>query len=270
MRLAVLLLTTASIRVAFAGPCHPGDVIARADRDLQVLAGVTCLEGSLELTRNVANLRPLQALTEIKGSLRVVMAERLSSLRGLDALTRIGGGIHIGGPKQGVPKLRGIDGLRSLVEIGGGLWIGGGYIFEPGKSRRSRIDGVSGLTSLARVGGSVQLWDVHGFRGLSALVEIGGDLEVSHCKFNVLAGFAKLERIGGSISFNNNQKLTRIDAAPKLASVGGDIAVDCLNENDATASLRLREKVVRTRFKDVAVAGTVWRVPEKSDHCWTP
>jgi hypothetical protein len=153
MRIALLLLTTASIRVATANPCHPGDVTARSDRDLQVLAGVTCLEGSLELTKNVSNLRPLKLLTEIKGSLSVVMAERLSSLRGLDALTRIGGGVRIGGPKQGVPRLRDIDGLRSLVEIGGDLWIGGGWIFEPGKSRTSRIDGVSGLSSLAVVPG---------------------------------------------------------------------------------------------------------------------
>jgi hypothetical protein len=267
MRLALLVSIIAMLRVAAAEPCHQGDVEANTDQDLQILAGVTCLDGSLVLTGNVAKLGPLKKLTEIKGDLRIAWTERLSSLRGLDSVTRIGGSIRIGGPKQGVPKLRNIDGLRGLVEIGGNLSIAGGYIFEPGKSRMSIIDGVSGLTSLARVKGSVELWDVRGFRGLNALVEIDGNLDVSHSDFAVLSGFAKLERIGGSITFDNNQRLTRIDAAPKLAKVGGDIAVDCLNENKTDVSLRLTEKVVRARFENVAVAGTVWKI-SGTDRCW--
>lgn len=265
MSIALLL----GSRFASAEPCHAGDVEASADKDLRVLAGVTCLEGSLTLTGDVADLRPLKALTEIKGNVRIAGAERLSSLRGLDALLRIGGELSIGGPKQGVPKLRDVDGLRHLTEIGGDLRIAGGYIFEPGKSRMSPIAGVSGLTSLVRVGGNVELWELDAFRGLNALVEIRGDLNVSRSKFAVLSGFAKLERIGGSLRFKSNQKLTKIAGMPKLASVGGDVAVDCLNDAGATTSLRLTEKTVRTRFESVAVTGTVWRI-ETNDRCWIP
>ncbi|MDQ3333544.1 MAG: hypothetical protein M4D80_00045 [Myxococcota bacterium] len=274
MRMALLLVlqlvhTTMSIRLAHAS-CHKGNVIAAADQDLQVLAGVTCLDGTLELTKNVSQLGPLKELTELTGSLRVAGVERLSSLRGLDALTRIGGSVHIGGPKMGTPKLRDVDGLRSLVEIGGDLWISGGYIFEPGKSRMSPIHRVSGLVSLVRVGGTVHLSDLSGFSGLNSLVEIGGDLEISHSKFKVLAGFANLARIGGSLRFENNQKLARVDAAPKLAEIGGDVAVACLNEHDASASLRLTERTVRARFASITVMGTVWRVAQPSSPCWIP
>jgi hypothetical protein len=268
IRFSIAFLSVlASVHVAVAEPCHEGDVEATTDQELHVLAGVTCLDGSLELGGNVAKLGPLKKLTEIKGNLRIARAERLSSLRGLDALVRVGGELSIGGPKAGVPKLRNIDGLRGLVEIGGDLWISGGYIFEPGKSRMSPIDGVDGLTSLARVGGTVHLFDVRAFRGMNALVEIAGNLEVEHGDFTVLAGFKKLERIGGSILFKNNQKLIRIDAAPKLATVGGDVVVDCHNEDDPSTSLRLTEKTVRARFEKVAVTGTVWRLGG-TDRCW--
>lgn len=49
-----------------------------------------------------------------------------------------------------------------------------------------------GLSSLARVKGSVQLWDLDGFRWLNSLIEIGGDLGISHCGFGALSGLAKL------------------------------------------------------------------------------
>jgi hypothetical protein len=266
VRIALSIVVALQTGVAIAAPCHPGDVRAAEDRDLGVLDGVTCLDGSLHLTGNVTNLRSLKTLTEIKGDLRIAGTERLSTLRGLDAVVRVGGSIEIGGPKQGVPKLRNIDGLRGVTEVGKDLWIGGGYIFKPGKTRMSFIDGVDGLTSLVRVGGNVVLFNVRKFRGLDALVEIGGDLRIEHSDFATLAGFAKLETIGGSVVFENNQRLTRMTGAPKLARVGGDVSVGCHNEDDTTTSLRLTEKTVRTRFENVAVGGTVWLA--STDRCW--
>ncbi|MFN0251713.1 MAG: hypothetical protein ACKV2T_32855 [Kofleriaceae bacterium] len=266
VRIALSIVVALHVGVAIAAPCHVGDVSAAEDRDLGVLDGVTCLDGSLHITGTITNLRSLKALTEIKGDVHVARAERLSTLRGLDAVVRVGGSIHIGGPKQGVPRLRNIDGLRGVTEVGRDLWISGGYIFKPGKSRMSFIDGVDGLTSLVRVGGDVVLFDVRAFRGLDALREIGGDLRIEHSDFAKLAGFAKLEKIGGSVLFDNNQWLTQMPGAPKLAKVGGDVSVGCHNEDDPTRSLRLTEKTVRARFQNVAVGGVLWRIA--TTPCW--
>ncbi len=259
--LAATVAAAAAVGTAAAEPCHDGDVVAARDADLQVLAGARCLRGPLTLTRDVARLAPLATLAWIEGDLRVVRTDRLRSLRGLDALARVGGDVQIGGPKQGTPGLRDVDGLRALVEIGGDLYLGSGWIFEPGRSRTSLLRGVSGLTALRRVGGDVTLFDLAAFRGLPALVEIGGDLVVRRGRFATLGGLDRLARIGGSLRLDGNRALWRIDGLRALVEIGGDVDAGCLNRNP-----RLAEATVRRFLTRAAVRGRVWFVAANTPH----
>jgi len=238
--LAVTAGLAASTPDARADDCHHGDVSPQTDADLAVLAGKTCLVGTLAISGNVTSLRVLNKLTSIDGALTIHGTKKLSSLAGLDQLERITGSIVIGGPKRGAPKLRKIDGLNKLVEIGGRLDLRGGYIFIPGRSMIAPIDDVTGLRSLQRVKGDVMLFDVRAFRGLNALVEIGGTLTISHSKMTDLRGFAKLERVGERVVIQANTNLRRITGLGAVKIVEGDVVAGCSNRNAVLTENALR------------------------------
>jgi hypothetical protein len=243
-RAIALVVATAGLaataRDARADDCHHGDVEARTDSELAVLADKTCLVGTLAVSSDVTSLRALKQLTSIDGSLRIHGTKKLSSLAGLDKLERVTGSITIGGPKRGVPKLRNIDGLNKLVEIGGSLDLRGGYIFIPGKSMIAPINDVTGLRSLQRVNGDVMLFDVRAFRGLNTLVEIGGTLTISHSEMSTLRGFAKLERIGGRLVIQANGRLKAISGLGAVKTIEGDVVAGCWNRNAVLTEKALR------------------------------
>jgi hypothetical protein len=261
MRLiASCVLIGALTTSASAAPCHQGDVVAESDRDLAVLKGATCLEGSLTIRGEVTSLSALGSLTEIQRDLDVETAKQLRSLRGLDALARVGGSVSIGGPKRGTPKLRDVDGLNALAEIGGSLRISGGYIFIPERSLMAPIDRVSGLRALARVKGDVRLFELGQFRGLNALVEIGGTLQIERSKEAALHGFAKLATIGGSLVLSSNDTLKQIAGLRALKRIDGDLQAGCPSRN-----ARLTEAEVRRAFASVEVKGrTVVALDDRS------
>lgn len=229
-----------------------------------MLADKTCLVGTLAISDNVTSLRALNKLTSIDGSLTIHGTKKLASLAGLDKLERVTGSISIGGPKRGVPKLRNVDGLDKLVEIGGSLDVGGGYIFIPGKSMLAPIDDVTGLRSLRRVNGDVRLFDVNAFRGLNALVEIGGTLTVSHSDMANLRGFAKLERIGGRVVIQANKKLKRISGLASVKTIEGDVVAGCSNRNAL-----FTEKALRAWTSKREVKGNVVFVGPEVPHSTT-
>jgi hypothetical protein len=251
------LATVAHATAASADDCHQGDVIATTDGELAVLANATCLAGSLTITQDVTSLRALGKLTAIEGSLEVSTTKKLTSLAGLDRLARIGGSLDIGGPKRGVPLLRNIDGLGKLVEIGGDLSLRGGWIFRPGKSMVAAIDDVTGLRALARVKGSVLLHDVNAFRGLNALVEIGGGLTIENSALSDLRGFARLERIGGHVVIQGNAKLRRISGLARVKRFDGDVVIGCPNRNALLAEKTARAIEPQVNGKLVFVGADV-------------
>jgi hypothetical protein len=238
--IAIAICLAASGDAASADDCFQGDVTAKTDKDLAVLAGVTCLNGTLSISDDVTSLRPLKKLVSIDGSLRIHHTRKLTSLAGLDHLETLTGSLSIGGPKLGVPGLRNIDGLNKLEEIGGSLSIRGGYIFIPGNSLLAPIDDVTGLRSLERVTGDVTLFDVNAFRGLNALVEIEGTLTISHSGMKHVRGFAKLERIKGSFVLQANDRLTSIRGLGAVKTVEGDVVAGCPNRNAVLTEKALR------------------------------
>ena len=166
--LAVTAGLAASTPDARADDCHHGDVSPQTDADLAVLAGKTCLVGTLAISGNVTSLRVLNKLTSIDGALTIHGTKKLSSLAGLDQLERITGSIVIGGPKRGAPKLRKIDGLNKLVEIGGTLTIS-----------HSKMTDLRGFAKLERVGERVVIQantNLRRITGLGAVKIVEGDV----------------------------------------------------------------------------------------------
>lgn len=245
--MSLIALALAALNVT-APPCHVGDVEAYDDASLKVLSGVTCLRGSLEIRGTVTSLAPLRALTLIEGDLRIGRAERLSSLRGLDRLTRVTGHVGIGGPKNGLPRIRRLAGLNALVEVGG-LFIGGGYVFHPGASVDAPLHGIDGLRALARVNGDLELFDVRELRGLNALTEITGSLTISMGPAASLDGLRRLRRIGGTL-YIQRATLRDVRGLAALTAIGGDVEVNC----GGAYAPRLQRQM-RRQLADVTVKG---------------
>ena len=90
-----------------SGPgVHQGDVIIESQADLALLAGITCVTGSIDVQAGpIANapmttLAGVESLSAIAGSLTVNKTQ-LESLDGLGSLTRIGGDLNITENMQG-------------------------------------------------------------------------------------------------------------------------------------------------------------------------
>ncbi|MEN0063877.1 MAG: hypothetical protein AAGA48_17120 [Myxococcota bacterium] len=106
-------------------------------------AGMTVLQGNVELVGPVTDLSGMSCVSEVAGSLNLG-GSGVTTLEGLEPLTRIRGDVTI----EGEPELQELTGLERLVEIDGTLRV-------------------ANNPALRRVGGSTP-----------ALLRVGGDLEV--------------------------------------------------------------------------------------------
>lgn len=132
---------------ACPGGVVPGDVLLAKQAEVEALAGVCEIEGSLTIVNDVTSLAPLFALQRIGGTLEIGNPEGfdppgLTTLAGLESLAEVGGDVRIyslGGLVDldplaglvaagglgigGLPQLQSIAALAGLTELPGGLSV---------------------------------------------------------------------------------------------------------------------------------------------------
>ncbi|HKO49299.1 MAG TPA: hypothetical protein VJV79_16310 [Polyangiaceae bacterium] len=106
------------------GSSRSGDIYLKNQSDVDLLGGVTQVDGSLHITDDVADLGPLGCLREVTGSLKVYEAKVLKDLAGLEGLTTIGKALVLGTfcdkPQAmcvGNPALESVSGLGNVTHL---------------------------------------------------------------------------------------------------------------------------------------------------------
>jgi hypothetical protein len=178
---------------------------------VQALAGIECIEGSVQLHGSAGSLQPLVSLRRISGVLSLSGKGFSEGLLGLETLEFIGAGIGmhetdmidlsgLEGLKESGPldfylnfQLVSLDGLNGLQHIDGGLYLG------------SDLKGSN--TNLASIA------------ALAALEDISGDLEISGSGLDSLAGLEQLKSVGGYVHIRGNKKLPTCQAVAFVESV---------------------------------------------------
>src|SRR4051812_26570867 len=179
-----------------------GNVTATANADLNQLADVTDLSGSLSIAGTITNLAPLNCLTRVTGSITVNGASALTAIT-LSRLTTVGGRVVV----QSDPLLTTV-GLPALVSVGSAT------------NQSLVFDTLPKLNSV----------DVR------ALVETPLSSGISFNQVgttatgNLALNFTALTTVRGTLNIANAANLVTLDAFAALRTVGGRLTIN----NDAT------------------------------------
>lgn len=201
-----------------AGLTYVRDEVRIEDSNITALTGLEALAsvGSLTLSYalQVTDLRPLKALTEIRGSLFLRGMNGLVDLSGLDSLRRVEGSLTL----LDNEALRDIKGLSGLNTVPGDLSI------LTNLSLR-RLDGLGSITSL---GGTLQITNNDALETLAggpAVTEVGGLVLGANRLLTTLDGLPPIDTIRGPLGIGSHAALTDITALRTVTRVGGNLNV---------------------------------------------
>ncbi|HMV69597.1 MAG TPA: hypothetical protein PKA64_22335, partial [Myxococcota bacterium] len=224
-----------------------GDQAVHGTDDAEALAGVTVIEGALDLTcYGAADLSALAGLTEVTGDLTLDCPD-LDDLSALSALTRVGGTLSV----RRAPRSRNLTGLGALASIGRDLTLcapyGRGSVTSPrGVGALASIGGqldvdtcaevvdLDGLTALRTLGSArVAFSGVRSIAGLAGVTSIAGDVDLISLPLGSLDGLA-VTTIGGTLHLSELSSLRDLDPLAGLTEVGGLNVFNCYNLYDLT------------------------------------
>ena len=173
---------------------------------------MTSVEGALTIDKNgeittLAGLGELQSL----GSLTIEENPKLLNLTGLNKLSQVNGSLKIL-LNESLVDISGLAGLSGTV--GGDLEING----SEGLTSIAALSGVTGTTGYVYIVST----GVLSTAGLENLETIGTDLELSFNKdLSDISQLAKLTMINGNVQLMENVLLASLDGLGGITSVGG-------------------------------------------------
>jgi hypothetical protein len=200
---------------------HRSDVLIASAAELAEFAsgGWTCLEANLRIEKltDAIDLRGLEPLQFIHGTLSIEKNESLESLRGLDGLRIVRGDLRV----YDNPRLRSFAGLEHLTRTRD-VWMWG----------NPALESLHGLEALVRIGsrpGNFMAWGqlrivdndrLESLAGLDALESIPGGLFVEeNASLRSLAGLNALAIVGDAIKVVENPELEDISALHGIVSI---------------------------------------------------
>lgn len=173
-----------------------GNVEILSDDDLPQVAGCAVINGDLDVEGlSQTDLRALNHLENITGSLLIMNNENLESTHGLENLNEVGEDLLI----SFNDALMNVDGLRSVQSVGNTLSLSN-------SNSLSDIQGLSGLTS---VGSSILLNNIpiDDLSGFESLNTIGSSLYISDCP-NIIS---LIDIASNMLSFGENDTIGTYD-----------------------------------------------------------
>ena len=195
----------------------PKPVVLDTAKALQRFASLECprMAGDLEIRGGIENLRGLNDLREIHGSLRIIGTEKLKRLTAFDDLSRVEDGLIVQDNAH----------LRSLAMLGGLDHLGGNLIVQSNAKLASLSDlFITGqrLSGDLRITNNPKLTDLFAFRYVR---QVNGSVVLEHLPISNLIGLDKLQDINGDLVLSNLPELHSLDILKRLRSVGGDFVV---------------------------------------------
>lgn len=219
---------------------NTGGVSINSIEKLELLSGVTKIDGDVEITGDMDELFGLECLTEITGFLYVHDLTALTTFEGLEALQQVGGYLFVGGNDQ-LLTFTGLDGLRelgsylhvtqnpSLQNLDGldGLSEIGDFLIVDNNPSLTNIDGLSqvpGSPQALRIESNASLTDLDGLSGIKGVSDelaiIGND------SLSDTSGLAGIQAIGG-LYVQANPSMTSLDLV-SLQTVDGPFVITAM------------------------------------------
>jgi hypothetical protein len=289
----VLDLTEVRDTTSLCKIVRSGNVLVTNQAELEALAGVTDITGSLTITtRYVPNLSPLSSLVHVQGQLLVKDNGALTSLSGLGRLNSAGS-VEISG-NTGLITSAGLNALQRIgtfkafkntslttIDVGpvgvieGDLWLEDNPALTSLQSGALRsvtkalviafhplLTDLGGLAGLAAVGSEIWLEDndaLADLRGFVKLADAGG-LLVIDCDGLLTIDGPSLSSLRGGLTVDGNDALSALNAFNTLETVEGCIVI---RENDQLLTLSGFDKLttvgggvsVRENAKLVSASG---------------
>lgn len=176
----------------------------------------TEIEGTVTISGpDITDLRFLNTITNIDGSLNILDNDNLTTLDGLENITDVGGWLRIGNHDEwpwGNNALKSISSLVSLKRVGGGCIIG----------NNSTLTSLEGLDSLELIGGDLTIVNnpLKDLSGLGSLDSINGDLEITfNPSLKTFNGVEELLYIGGYFEATYNDSLLNMTGMENIVNI---------------------------------------------------
>lgn len=186
----------------------------------------TSIAGDLEVySTRLVNLKGLEDLTHIGGTIFIYNNTELVSLKGLENITTVEGDLKI----QGNSVLKSVLGLNSINSVNGAV-----RIFE--NPLLLHLNDLNSLTNIGSVGGQTNNQDGELFllenpallsiAGLSSLNNIKGNLFIQKNGLQNLSGLDNLTIITGDVRILQNNNLGSISSLNTITDIGGELLIN--------------------------------------------
>ncbi|WP_437735549.1 leucine-rich repeat domain-containing protein [Sorangium sp. So ce1335] len=236
--------------------CDPevreGSVLVTSQAELEQLRGVTALRGTLEITRRVTDLSPLECLTTIDGNLTISDNPALRNLDGLRSLEEVAGTIMV----SENPLLESVAGVAvkahtwyvahnaSLESLSGFEEVEAGVLWLEANARLANLSALGNLRQ-----GAIMLIDNDALTSLEGInaSQLDGLRILRNDGLVSLKGLEALESVG-ILELEENQNLSSLEGLEKLRTA--DNLRLWVNEN--LSSLEGLESLVHVGFLDIA------------------
>ncbi|KAA1242144.1 hypothetical protein [Aquimarina sp. RZ0] len=185
----------------FYAQVHNGDVILETQTDVDSFTHTEII-GNLIIRKSdsngissageeIDNITNLSRLKTLRGDLKIINNNKLSSLQGLEGLKEITGNLEI----RNNALLRNLNGLKLVKQIGGHILL---------------------ITNQS-------LTDID---GLSNIVEVNGNFQIqNNNKLRELSGLQNLNQINGNFIIRNNDALINLDALKNIMIVKNRLTI---------------------------------------------
>jgi len=203
---------------------------------IESFRGVGIIDGNLSVAESI-DLRPLECLSTVIGTVRT---GRANTLDGLQHLVAIGGDLIVARALDRVDELEGLrliggsliandtslrnlDGFRNVRTIGGDLELSGNLSLAT----------IDGFDSLVSIGGSLTIGvyclapqycltshELRSLRGFPLLERVEGDLQLHTTSIETVEAFQGLTTVGGQLRIAGNGDLSSLAGFQNLVQVG--------------------------------------------------
>jgi hypothetical protein len=191
--------------------------------------GCNIIEGNVNIEgEDITNLDSLKYITAIVGDLTIGYGwngdnPNLFDLKGLNNLFQIGGTLYI----KSSDALMSLNGLQGLHTIGDGLFI----------YNNNELSSIAELTGLTSVGASLKIYgnaSLVSLVGLERITTVNGDIWFATIQDTCMTGLEGLTHVTGNFEISGNVNMTSLHGLESLTDVGGDFYI---HDNPAVANM---------------------------------
>jgi len=192
--------------------------------NLKGLEDIERINGSLLISgEGLIDLSDLVALNSVTGDIRILESPNLTSLTGLETITDFNGSIEL----QDLPVLNSIDGLRNMRSIGDNLII----------QECHALQNLVGLRNLLNISSNLSIINnnnLSSLTGLESLRRVDEKLTIrSNSRLSSITGIEDLN-LFGAIDIIDNPRLANCAISSICGLLGGDLAIPTNISGNAT------------------------------------